>query len=222
MAKRKPTKTRKITKAAKKPAKTKTKMKPPRAKAKTAQPRRAPHKAATKRISARPRKSLVRRVTDALRAVPQVKLRVGGSAYDRDLDRNTANYQQLTPLSFLERAASVYPDSIAIVHGASRTTYAEFYVRSKKLASALRKRGIKKNDTVAVMLANTPPMLEAHYGVPMAGAVLNALNTRLDAATLAFMLDHGEAKVLITDREFASSREGSIAACEGEAACHRL
>ncbi len=149
-------------------------------------------------------------MADALRTVPQMKLRVGGSPYDRDLDRNPANYQPLTPLSYLERAAAVYPDSIAIVHGTSRTTYAEFYARSRKLASALRKRGIKKNDTVAVMLANTPPMLEAHYGVPMVGAVLNALNTRLDAATLAFMLDHGEAKVLITDREFASTAKEAL------------
>jgi len=152
----------------------------------------------------------VRRVADAMRAVPQMKLRVGASPYDRDLDKNPANYQSLTPLSFLERAASVYPDSVAIVHGGARTTYADFYARSKKLASALRKRGIRKNDTVAVMLANTPPMLEAHYGVPMAGAVLNALNTRLDAATLAFMLDHGEAKVLITDREFSATAKEAL------------
>jgi len=123
--------------------------------------------------------------------------------YDTDLDRNPANFQPLTPLTFLERSAAVFPDQVAIIHGPLRRTYAEFYARSRRLASALTKRGIKAGDTVAVMLANTPAMLECHYGVPMAGAVLNTLNTRLDAAILAFSLDHGEAKVLITDREFS-------------------
>ncbi len=123
--------------------------------------------------------------------------------YDRDLDRNPANFQALSPLTFLERAARIFPGHTAIIHGSRSTTYAEFYARTRRLASALVKCGIKKGDTVSVMLPNTPPMLEVHYGVPMVGAVLNALNTRLDAAALAFMLDHGEAKVLITDREFA-------------------
>jgi fatty-acyl-CoA synthase len=123
--------------------------------------------------------------------------------YDKDLDKNPANHQPLTPLTFLERAASVYPDRTAIVHGPLRRSYRDFYARSRRLASALARRGIKRGDTVAVMLANTPAMLECHYGVPMAGAVLNTLNTRLDAAVIAFSLDHGEAKVLITDREFA-------------------
>jgi fatty-acyl-CoA synthase len=127
----------------------------------------------------------------------------GGSIFDRDLDRNGANFQPLTPLSFLERAALAFPDHVAIIHGKQRITYAEFYARSRRLASALARRGICRGDTVAVMLANTPPMLEAHYGVPMAGAVLCALNTRLDPSALAVILDHGEAKVLITDREFA-------------------
>ena len=125
------------------------------------------------------------------------------SPYDRDLDRNPANYQPLTPLSFLERAAAVFPDRLAIAHGALRRSYREFDARTKKLASALAKRGFVRGDTVAVMLANTPAMLECHYGVPMCGAVLNALNTRLDAASIAFMLDHGEAKALIVDREFS-------------------
>ncbi|MGH6877332.1 MAG: acyl-CoA synthetase, partial [Rhizomicrobium sp.] len=125
--------------------------------------------------------------------------------YDRDLDRNAANFQPLTPLSFLERAALVFPEHPAIIHGKRSHSYAEFYARSRRLASALASRGIGRGDTVATMLANTPPMLEAHYGVPMTGAVLCNLNTRLDAATLAFMLDHGEAKVLITDREFAAT-----------------
>ncbi len=122
---------------------------------------------------------------------------------ERGLDRNAANFQPLTPLSFLERAALVCPAHTAIIHGRARYSYADFYARARRLASALWERGIRRGDIVAVMLANTPPMLEAHYGVPMAGAVLCTLNTRLDAAALAFMLDHGEAKVLITDREFA-------------------
>jgi fatty-acyl-CoA synthase len=125
------------------------------------------------------------------------------SPYDTDLDRTPANFQPLTPLQFLERAASVFPDHIAIVHGPLRRNYRDFYARARRLASALRKRGVGKNDTVSVVLANTPAMLEAHYGVPMAGAVLNAINTRLDAAIVAFTLDHAEARVLIVDREFS-------------------
>ena len=123
--------------------------------------------------------------------------------YDKDLDRNAANFQPLTPLTFLERAADVFPDRLAIVHGDLRRTYREFHSRSKKLASALARRGFSRGDTVAVMLANTPAMLECHYGAPMCGAVLNALNIRLDPAAIAFMLDHGEAKALIVDREYS-------------------
>jgi fatty-acyl-CoA synthase len=125
------------------------------------------------------------------------------SSYERDLERTAANFQPLTPLTFLERAAQVFPDHLAIAHGTLRRNYREFDTRSKKLASALAKRGLVRGDTVAVMLANTPAMLECHYGVPMCGAVLNTLNTRLDAAALAFTLDHGEAKALIVDREFS-------------------
>ncbi len=125
------------------------------------------------------------------------------SPYDAGLDRNTANHQPLTPLTFLERAARVFPDHAAIVHGPLRRSYADFYTRSRRLASALARHGIGRGDTVTVMLANTPAMLECHYGVPMTGAVLNTLNTRLDAAILAFTLDHAETKVLITDREYA-------------------
>ncbi|HTQ12257.1 MAG TPA: acyl-CoA synthetase [Rhizomicrobium sp.] len=138
----------------------------------------------------------------APRPTPKARALASGP-YDTDLDKNAANYQSLTPLTFLERAASVFPDRTAIVHGMQRLSYAEFHERSRKLASALARHGVGKGDTVAVMLANTPPMLEAHYGVPMTGGVLNTLNTRLDAAALAFILDHGEARVLITDREFA-------------------
>ena len=114
------------------------------------------------------------------------------TAYDVDLDRNAANFQPLTPLTFLERAAAVYPDQTAIVHGARSWNYRQFYARARQLASALARRGVKRGDTVSVMLANTPAMVEAHYGVPMAGAVLNTLNTRLDGAILGFTLDHAE------------------------------
>ena len=124
--------------------------------------------------------------------------------YTVDLDRNPANHMPLTPLSFIERAAAVHPGQLAVIHGTQRFTWAETYARCRRLASALQRRGIGKNDTVAMMAANTPPLLEAHFGVPMIGAVLNALNTQLDAKTVAFILEHGEAKALITDREFSS------------------
>jgi fatty-acyl-CoA synthase len=125
------------------------------------------------------------------------------SAYTQHLDRTPANFQQLTPLGFLARAALVFPDYPAIVHGDRTYSYAEFYTRSRQFASALTKLGIGKNDTVSVMLANTPPMLEAKFGAPMTGAVLHSINTRLDAANIAFMLDHAETKVLITDTEYS-------------------
>ncbi|MEX2518792.1 MAG: acyl-CoA synthetase [Paracoccaceae bacterium] len=128
---------------------------------------------------------------------------MAGSAYDDGLERRRANHAPLSPLGFLSRAAQVSPERTAIIHGALRRDYASFYERSRRLASALASRGIGRNDTVAALLLNTPAMLEAHYGAPMAGAVLNALNTRLDAATMAFILDHGEAKVLIVDSELS-------------------
>jgi len=131
--------------------------------------------------------------------------------YEGGLGRTAANHQPLTPLSFLERAASVFPHHTAIIHGRQRFDYATFYARARRLASALAKEGIRKGDTVAVMLANTPPMLEAHYGVPMLGAVLNALNTRLDAKSVAFMLEHGGARILITDREFSATVAEALA-----------
>jgi fatty-acyl-CoA synthase len=133
------------------------------------------------------------------------------TAYDIDLDRNPANFQPLTPLSFLERAAQVFPDHTAIIHGPLRRSYAEFYARARRLAGALAKHGIKRGDTVSAVLANTPAMLECHYGVPMAGAVLNTINTRLDAAIIAFQLDHGEAKVIIVDREFSTLLKDALA-----------
>lgn len=125
------------------------------------------------------------------------------SPYDIDLDRNAANYQPLSPVNFLVRAAAVYPHKTAVIHGDTSFTYAEFYTRSRRLASALAKRGIGRGDTVSIMAPNVPPLLEAHYAVPMLGAVLNALNIRLDASAIAFMLDHGEAKVILTDRMFS-------------------
>jgi fatty-acyl-CoA synthase len=136
---------------------------------------------------------------------------MSATPYDTDLDRNPANFQPLTPLTLLERAASVFPDQAAIVHGPLRRSYADFYARARKLASALSRRGIRRGDTVSAVLANTPAMLEAHYGVPMAGAVLNTINTRLDAATIAFQFDHGEAKVVIVDREFSKVVKDALA-----------
>ncbi|MBX9861215.1 MAG: acyl-CoA synthetase [Hyphomicrobium sp.] len=123
--------------------------------------------------------------------------------YTIGLAKNAANYQPLSPLGLLERAASVYPDHTAIIHGSQRISYAEFYARARRLASALAGRGIGSGDTVSVMLPNTPAMLEAHYAVPMTGAVLHCLNTRLDAPIVAFQLDHAGSKLLITDREFS-------------------
>ncbi|NML84865.1 acyl-CoA synthetase [Polaromonas sp.] len=132
------------------------------------------------------------------------------SIFDQDLPRNEANYAALSPLSFIERTAEVYPNRLAIVHGDLRRNWAEVFTRCRQLASALQRHGIVKGDTVAVMLPNTPPMVEAHFGIPATGAVLNALNTRLDAETLAFMLDHGEAKVVIVDPEFAEIMQKAL------------
>ena len=120
------------------------------------------------------------------------------------LDRTSANYAPLTPVSFLRRAAEVYPGKTAVIHGNRSYTYRELDARCRRLASALRKRGVERGDTVAMMAPNVPALLEAHYAVPGIGAVLNALNYRLDATTIAFCLQHGGAKVLITDREFSS------------------
>jgi fatty-acyl-CoA synthase len=131
--------------------------------------------------------------------------------YDVDLDRNPANFQPLTPLSFLERAAAVFPDHTAIIHGPLQCSYADFYARCRRLAGALAGRGIKRGDTVSVLLANTPAMLECHYGVPMTGAVLNTINTRLDPAVVAFQLDHADAKLLIVDREFSRLAKEALA-----------
>jgi fatty-acyl-CoA synthase len=123
--------------------------------------------------------------------------------YELDLDRNAANYVPLSPLSFIQRTAAVYPERTAVIHGNVKRTWRVTYERCIRLASALKRRGIVPGDTVAVMAPNIPELLEAHFGVPMAGAVLNALNIRLDAESIAFILQHSESKVLITDREFS-------------------
>ncbi len=131
--------------------------------------------------------------------------------YEQDLPQAEANYAALSPLSFIERTAEVYPRRLAVVHGSLRRNWSEVFTRCRQLASALEKHGIGKGDTVAVMLPNTPPMVEAHFGIPVTGAVLNALNTRLDPDTIAFMLDHGEAKVVIVDPEFADTMKKALA-----------
>jgi len=159
----------------------------------------------------RPRRALAPRKTAAPRAVPHQKPAGLGGIYDIGLDKNPANHQPLSPLGFLERAAIAFPDHPAIIHGKAVTGYGAFFERARRLASSLARAGVRRGDTVSVMLANTPAMLEAHYGVPMLGAVLNTLNTRLDAATIAFMLDHCEAKVLIADREYSPVMRQALA-----------
>ncbi|MFM7026369.1 MAG: acyl-CoA synthetase [Limnohabitans sp.] len=139
------------------------------------------------------------------------------SIYDQDLPKTPANHAPMSPLSFIERTAEVYPQRLAVVHGDLRQDWATTYARSRQLASALTQAGIGKNDTVAVMLPNTPPMVEAHFGIPMAGAVLNTLNTRLDAETIAFMLDHGEAKAVIVDPEFSGTMKKALALRQSKA-----
>src|SRR3954469_10350254 len=123
--------------------------------------------------------------------------------YEIGLDKNPANYVPLSPIGFLRRSAQVYPNRTAVIHGKRRYTWKEALERCRRLASALAQRGVRPRDTVAVMAPNVPALFEAHFGVPMVGAILNALNIRLDADTIAFILKHGEAKALITDGEFA-------------------
>jgi fatty-acyl-CoA synthase len=136
---------------------------------------------------------------------------MAGTIYETGLDKNAANYQPLTPLGFIERTAATFPDSTAVIHGETRYSNAQFFARSRRLASALTSRGIGVGDTVSAVLSNTPAMLEAHYGVPATGAVLNTVNTRLDAATIAFILEHAEAKVLLVDREFSAVVKEALA-----------
>ena len=131
--------------------------------------------------------------------------------YETGLDQAAANYQPLSPLTFIERSATVYPERLAVIHGETRRTWAQTFAHCRRLASALSKKGIGDGDTVAVMGANTPELYECHFGVPVLGAVLNAMNVRLDAETIAFILDHGEAKVLITDTEFSDTVKQALA-----------
>ncbi|MBL8397393.1 MAG: acyl-CoA synthetase [Candidatus Accumulibacter sp.] len=136
------------------------------------------------------------------------------SIYDQGLDKNAANYTPLTPLTFIARTAYIYPERTAVIHGQRRFTWLETFTRVRRLASALADHGIGEGDTVSVMLNNTPEMIECHFGVPVLGAVLNTLNTRLDAETIAFMLEHGEAKVLITDREYSPTVKKALASLQ--------
>src|SRR5246127_1979978 len=134
--------------------------------------------------------------------------------YRIGLEPNEANYAPLTPLVFLDWAADVYPDRLAIVHGERRFSWAHARERSRRLASALTARGVGRGDTVSVVAANTPEMIDAHFGVPMTSAVLNTINTRLDAATIAYILDHAQARVLLTDREFSPVVAGALRQCQ--------
>ena len=136
--------------------------------------------------------------------------------YEDNLEKNSANYTELTPLSFLERTARVFPNHTAVIHGSSRRSWLETYKRCIRLASSLSSLGIGKGDTVAMMLPNVPAALEAHFGIPMCGAVLNALNIRLDAKTIAFILDHGESKVLLTDKEFSTVVKEALNLCKSK------
>ncbi len=145
-----------------------------------------------------------------MREPPRIAAHPPQSPYQRNLERNDANFAPLTPLTFLERSADVYPERTAVIHGNWRCDYAELRRRCRRLASALSRRGVRPGETVAVMAPNVPAALEAHFGVPMAGAVLNALNIRLDAATIAYILEHGEAKVLLTDPEFAPTIKAAL------------
>jgi len=132
------------------------------------------------------------------------------NVYDQDLDKNAANFVALTPLTFLERTASIWPDRLAVIHGPVRRTWGETMVRVRRLAAGLAKRGIGKGDTVAMLAANTPELFEGHFAIPLTGGVLNAINTRLDAEAITFILQHGEAKMLIVDREFSKVAKKAV------------
>ncbi len=131
--------------------------------------------------------------------------------YEQGLERRPANFAPLSPLTFLRRSAFVHPEREAVIHGDLRYSYADFYARVRRLASALKARGVERGKTVAVMAPNVPALLEAHYGVPLAGGILNAINTRLDPATIAFILEHGEAEILITDKELSPAVKPALA-----------
>jgi len=169
-----------------------------------------PARAAARRSKARPNKprAALARPTGAARKGAAARRRPAARARGdlwASLKPNAANFAPLTPVSFLPRSAELHPDRVAVIHGTRRFTYAEFFARARRLASALARRGVRKGDTVSVMLPNVPAMLEAHFGVPMLGAVLNTINTRLDADTVAYILEHGEAKAIIVDRQLAGA-----------------
>jgi fatty-acyl-CoA synthase len=138
------------------------------------------------------------------------------SQYSTDLDKNAANYTPLSPLTFIERAASVYPDRTALIYGAKQQTWAQTYARCRRFASALQKNGLRQDETVALMLPNVPAMYEAHFAVPMSGGVINGLNIRLDADAIAFQLKHGDAKILLTDREFSDTVKAAVSQLENK------
>ena len=134
--------------------------------------------------------------------------------FETNLNKKPANYQALTPLSFIERTAATYPNHTAIIHGEIQRNWAETYARCRQLGSALEKHGLKPGETVAAILPNIPAMIEAHFGVSMMGGILNTINIRLDADTIAFILQHGEAKILLTDREFSETVKNAISQLE--------
>ncbi len=174
---------------------------------------RARKKTKSPKLRSKSKKSPAR----ARRAAPTRKSRANGAGRHAgdgsfaSLRPNLANFAPLTPVSFLTRAAEIHPGRTAVIHGTRRHSYRELYARARRLASALKQAGVRAGDTVSVMLPNVPAMVDAHYGVPMLGAVLNTINTRLEAATVAYILEHGEAKVLITDREFAGQVGSALA-----------
>ena len=180
--------------------------------------RSCPSPSSGPRSAGRSRTAPRSRACRAARPAPHKAALLSQNIYERDLDKTPANYAPLTPLQFIERSASVYPDHLALVHGARRQSWAETYARCRQLASALEKVGIGVGDTVAIMAPNIPEMYEAHFGVPMSGGVLNSLNTRLDAAMIAFILDHSETKVLLVDREYHSVVTEALAHRQGPAA----
>ncbi|HAH08834.1 MAG TPA: hypothetical protein DCL48_01890, partial [Alphaproteobacteria bacterium] len=186
----------------------KTKVKPKANKSKPAKPPTA--KAKAKSAPAARTAKLAKTAKKPARAKSRI------TPYATDLDKTPANYVPLSPITFLERSARTFPDHVAVIHGDLRRTYTQFYQRTRKLASALTRRGIKKFDTVALLAPNIPAMLEAHYGVPMAGAVINTINYRLSPAEVAFILDHGEAKVFIVDREFGELAAQALQLCKAK------
>lgn len=202
--------------AAKTPEKPAVKSKPPRKPAK--KPKQSSQVASRSAQPGTQRKSKTSTRAKAAAKPGNTKIKTVPALhpYDRDLGPNAANYRPLTPLTFLERTASAFPDHIAYVHGDLSRTYRDFYARARRLASALVRQGIRKGDTVSIIAPNIPAMLEAHYGVPMTGAVINTINYRLSAAEIAFILDHAETKILLVDKEFGALAGAALAQCKAK------